>query len=75
MNPPVASVQKGNVKLTEYVDPTYGYEDRIFLQNGCCGFYMTQSELRDLLTVVNYYINADDITEVQVRIGGENVAL
>lgn len=75
MNSVVASVEKGNIKLTEYVDSTYNYEDKIFIQNGCVGFYITQQELRDLQTVVGYYLNADDITEVKVKVDGEDVAL
>ena len=35
----------------------------------------TQKELKDLYTVVSYYLNVDDITEVKVSIGGEDVAL
>jgi hypothetical protein len=70
-----AVVQKGNIKLTEYSDSTYGYDDRLFIQCTCVGFYLTKNDLKDLLTVVHYYLNADDITDVSVSIGGENVAL
>ena len=70
-----AVVEKGNIKLTEYTDSTYNYDDKLFLQCTCVGFYLTQKELKDLYTVVGYYLNADDITEVKVSIGGEDVAL
>ena len=70
-----AVVEKGHIKLTEYYDSTYNYEDKLFLQCTCVGFYLTPQELRDLYTVVGYYLHADDITEVKVSIGGEDVAL
>lgn len=70
-----ATVEKGNIKLTEYTDSTYNYEDKLFLQCTCVGFYLTQKELKDLYTVVGYYLNAEDITEVKVSIGGDYVAL
>lgn len=75
MSREVASVEKGNIKLTEYIDSTFNYEDKLFIQNGCVGFYLTPNELKDLLTVVNYYLHVDDITDVKVMIGGEHVAL
>lgn len=75
MSREVATVEKGSIKLTEYIDSTYNYEDKFFIQNGCVGFYITLKELKDLGTVVNYYLNADDITDVKVKIGGEHVAL
>lgn len=70
-----AVVQKGDIKLTEYKNSEYNYEDKLFLQCTCVGFYLTQKQLKDLYTVVSYYLNADDITEVRVSIGGEDVAL
>lgn len=70
-----ASVEKGTIKLTEYIDPTFNYEDKIFVQAGCVGFYLTPTELRDLRTVIEYYLNAEDYTEVRVKVGGEYVAL
>ena len=70
-----ATVEKGNIKLTEYTDSTYNYEDKLFLQCTCVGFYLTQKQLKDLYTVVGYYLNAEDITEVKVSIGGDHVAL
>ena len=70
-----AVVEKGHIKLIEYHDSTYNYEDKLFLQCTCVGFYLTPQELKDIYTVVGYYLNADDITEVKVSIGGEDVAL
>jgi hypothetical protein len=70
-----AVVQKGNIKLTEYTDSTYNYEDKLFLQCTCVGFYLTPKDLKDLYTVIHYYLNADEITDVEVMIGGENVAI
>jgi len=70
-----ATVEKGNIKLTEYNDPTYGYDDKLFIQCTCVGFYVTKKDLRDLYTVVSYYLNAEDYTDIKVSVGGEEVAL
>lgn len=75
MNNPLAIVQKNNIKLTEFNEPTFTHFDKVFIQIGCCGLYANHNELRDLFTVINYYLNADELTEVNVTIGGENVAL
>lgn len=70
-----ASLEKGNIKLTEYIDPTFNYEDKIFIQSGCVGFYVTPTELKDLRAVIEYYLNAEDYTDIRVKVGGEYVAL
>jgi hypothetical protein len=69
-----ATVEKGNIKLTEYTNESQGYEDRFFIQCTCVGFYMTKEELKDLYTVVSYYLNADDYSDINIYIGGEHVA-
>lgn len=74
-NRSIAVVQKDNIKLTEYTESTYNYEDRFFIQSGCVGFYVTKKELKDLRTVIDYYLNADEITEVKVYVDGEHVAI
>jgi len=68
-------VKKGNIKLTEYVDSVYGYDDKFFIQCSCVGFYLTKKDLKDLLTVVHYYLNVDEISEISVSIGGQDVAI
>lgn len=70
----VVSAEKGNIKLLEYSDPTFTYADRIFVQIGCCGLYVTPAELKDLATVINYYLNMEDIDEIKIKVGGEHVA-
>jgi len=70
-----AVVQKGNIKLTEYIDDTYGYDDRFFIQCTCVGFYLTKEDLQDLQTVISYYLNADEYSDIKITIGGEDVAL
>lgn len=72
---PIAIVQKNDIKLSEHIDSTFNYEDKFFLQAGCVGFYLTKKQLRDIYSVINYYINADDIVDIKVTIGGEHVSL
>lgn len=70
----ISSLEKGNIKLIEYSDPSFTYSDRIFLQVGCCGLYLDEKELKDLSTIINYYLNIDELSEVKLKVGGEYVA-
>lgn len=69
-----ATVEKGNIKLTEHSDADDVYGGKFFLQNTCIGFYLNKEELLDLATVINYYLNADEIADIKISIGGEYVA-
>jgi hypothetical protein len=69
------TLEKNNIKLTEFNEPTFTHFDKVFIQIGCCGLYANTKELKDLLTVINYYLNVDDITEIKVNIGGDYVKL
>lgn len=68
------TLEKGNVKLTEYDESTFQNDDKIFIQSGCVGFFLTQNELRDLHSVINYYLNVDDFENIKVKVGGQYVA-
>jgi hypothetical protein len=65
---------KGNIKLTEYDESTFTHHDKIFIQSGCVGFFLTQKELKDLYVVINYYLNTDELEDIKVMVGGEYVA-
>jgi len=64
----VGRVKKNNVSLIEYDEGTLNYSDTFFVQVGVVGFYCTKKELQDLYTVLNCYINIDDISECTIKI-------
>jgi hypothetical protein len=68
------TVEKNNIKLTEYSDGTFTYNDKIFIQSGCVGFYATKEELEDIKTVIDFYLNIEKYDEVKISIGGKYVA-
>jgi hypothetical protein len=65
----ISTLQKNDIVLVEYSDPTFTYDDSFFLRCTCVGFYMTKQQLRDLHSVLNYYINIEDFMDVEVKIG------
>lgn len=75
MNHMLSSLEKGSIKLVEYSDSTFNYDDKFFIQNGCVGFFLTKNELKDLHAVIGYYLNIDDISEIKLMVDGEYVAI
>ena len=71
----VASLQKGSIKLIEYSEGTIEYSDKLFIQSGCVGFYMTLEELKNLKSIIDYYLNIDEFMDIRLNVDGENVAL
>lgn len=67
----VGRLEKNNITLIEYGDGTITYDDKVFLQIGIMGVYCSKKELKDLSTVINYYLNIDEITQCKVVIEGE----
>jgi len=53
-----------NVKLIEYEN--YDKTSSFFIQSGVAGFYLTESELRDLYGLLSYYYNIDIINDTVV---------
>jgi len=74
MNHSAASLEKGNITLTEYSDGTFTYTDKFFVKCSCVGFYLTKNELKDLQSVINYYFSIDEIDDIKVSVGGEYVS-
>lgn len=75
MKQEMAKLEKGNVKLIEYGDGTFTYDDKVFIQVGIAGVFCKPKELKDLFTVLNYYMNIEEISECRIKIGDEDVAL
>lgn len=71
MDNDTASVEKNNIKLIEYLN----VDNKLFLQCGCVGFYVTTEELKDLQTVINYYLAIEENAQVKILVGGEHVAV
>lgn len=64
-------MKKGNVTLIEYVEPTASNDDRIFIQVGVVGLFCDKKELKDLYTLINYFMNMEDISNCEIIIKGE----
>jgi hypothetical protein len=64
----IGRIIKSNITLIEYAESTVGYSDKFFLMSGAVGFWATKEELKDLYTVLNYYINIEDISECTVEV-------
>lgn len=69
----IAKLSKNNISLLEYSEPTYKYDDRLFIQCGVVGFFLNRKELNDLFDVLNYYCNIDNFKDCYVTIGQEIV--
>lgn len=57
---------KGNVRLIEYGNGSNSIEN-YFIQVGVAGLFLSQKELNDLYTVLNYYKNIDDIAQCELE--------
>ena len=64
-------IKKDNVTLIEYVSPTAGEDDRIFIQVGVVGLFCDKKEIKNLQTVVNYFMNMEDISSCEIIMNGE----
>lgn len=75
MKSEIGRIIKNNVTLVEYGSSESGLVGNYFIQCGVVGMFASEQELRDLYAVLNYYLNIEDISQCQVRIGGEDVAI
>lgn len=66
-------IQKGSATLIEYMENENGLPDKFFLQNGVVGMYASLQELKDIYTILHYYMNIDDLTQCKIKIGDEYV--
>lgn len=71
----IGRIIKNNITLVEYDRSESGSNGSHFIQCGVVGMLASDKELRDLYTVLNYYLNIEDISQCQLRIGGEDVAI
>lgn len=71
----IGRVIKGNVTLIEYEAPDAETSNKFFLQCGVVGLNATPKELKDLYTVLNYYVNIENFSECNIRIGDDHVAI
>lgn len=66
-------IQKGLATLIEYTENENAVPNKFFLQSGVVGMYASLEELKDLYTILHYYINIDDLTKCKIKIGDEYV--
>lgn len=68
-------ITKGYATLIEYAENENSLPDKFFLQSGVVGMYASLQELKDLYTVLNYYLNIESFTDCKIRVGGEDVII
>jgi hypothetical protein len=61
----IQTISKGNVKITEYAKAETDEVEKIFVQNGILGFFVTPQEMKDLFLLLNYYINIEDLHSIE----------
>jgi hypothetical protein len=64
----IGTIKKNDIKITEYDSGTHSYSDKFFIQSGPIGFWATEKELKDLYVVLNYYLNIETFSEVEVEV-------
>jgi len=66
-------ITKGSAALIEYQENENSIPDKFFLQSGVVGMYASAEELKDIYTILHYYLNIDDLTKCKIKIGDEYV--
>jgi hypothetical protein len=61
----VNKIKKNNITLTEYSNPENSQVEKVYLQSGVVGFFANRSELADLMHILYYYLNIEDIFEIE----------
>lgn len=69
----IGQISKNSIKIMEYEDN--GYADKYFVQSGPVGFWATQKELEDLYSVLNYYLNINNLMDCEVIVDGQHVSI
>jgi hypothetical protein len=68
-----AKLVKNKVALTEYSEGTYSSGDKLFLQSGIAGFFLTREELKDVFDILNYYLNIESFQSCAIEIDNERI--
>lgn len=71
----VGKVIKNNITLVEYEKPVIDHSNKFFIQIGIVGIHCTEKELKDLYSVLNYYMHIEDFSECKIKVGDENVSI
>lgn len=57
----IVNITLGDIRLSEYINKNTQEVDKIYIQNGILGFFLSEQEMKDLSTILNYYINIERI--------------
>jgi hypothetical protein len=68
-------IVKDNVTLIEYEESIVGFSNNYFLQVGVVGLHFTEKELKNLYTVLNYYVNIEEFASCTIKVGDQDVAI
>lgn len=69
------SITKGSIAIYEYAEGAHQKEDKFFIKCGVAGIFANRKELEDLYLILNYYLNIENFTECEVKVGGEDVTI
>lgn len=60
-----SKISKGKISLLEYYLPQNGEVEKIFLQSGILGFYVTEEDMKDIILLCNYYLNLEEFEKIE----------
>lgn len=67
-------ISKANVSLYEFSSGNTEPENH-FIQIGIAGIFASKEELKNLYTILNYYLNIDSFSECTIKVGENYVTL
>lgn len=57
-------ISLGDLKIVEYVNKNTEEVEKVYIQNGILGFFVSEQEIKDLSTLLNYYNNIERIHDI-----------
>lgn len=61
----INKIAKNNITLTEFSDIENGEVEKIYIQNGIVGFFVSYSEVSDLMQILYYYLNIEGMSQIE----------
>jgi len=75
MRQEIGRIIKDNISLVEYDSLSDDLGAKYFIQCGVVGIMATKKELTDLYSVLNYYINLEELSSCYIKVGEDYVAI
>lgn len=58
-------ISLGDIKIVEYINKSTQEVEKVYVQNGILGFFVSEDEMKDLFTLLNYYMNIERINDIR----------